>query len=133
MSGDANAARLLSADQNVSFKHEIANVFETDAALVQFASMLGGDAVQHFRGVECAYDFAGPFLTLEKPAQQDRIDFVGVDIAAVFGDRADAVGITVGDKSAMAPLANYHLLRQTHMGLNGLGVNSGEERVYIGA
>src|SRR4051812_14811140 len=133
MSSDADAARLLSTDKNLSFEHEIADVLEPNAALVQFASVLGSDAVQHLCGVKGAHNFARPFLTFQQPPQQDGVDFVGIDVAAVFSDGADAVGITVGDEPPMTPLADYHLLCQTHMGPNGLGINSREERVYIGA
>src|SRR5579859_5032485 len=52
MTGDADAARLLAANEDVALEHEIADELEADAALMQLASVAGGDAVEHAGGVE---------------------------------------------------------------------------------
>src|SRR6185437_1596671 len=112
---------------------QVANVFEADAALVQFAAVLRGDAVEHFGGVEGAHHVARPALALQQPAQQDGVDLVRVHVAAVFGDRANAVGVAIGDEAAVALLAHHRLLRFAHVRLDGLGINAGKQRVHLGA
>src|SRR5690348_9352953 len=71
MARNADSARFFSADQNLALQHEIADVLEPYAALVQLASVLGGDAVEHLRRIERAHYFARPLLAFQQPAQQD--------------------------------------------------------------
>src|SRR5262245_37300624 len=131
MAGDADAARFFTADKDVTFEHEIADVLEADAALVDPPVMLGGDAIKHFGGVECADDFAGPLLAFQDPAQKDGVDLVRVDEGAVFGDGAHAVGIAISDEAAVALLAHDHLLGSLDMRLDGFRINSGKKRVDL--
>src|SRR5690349_19472671 len=128
MPGDSDSSGLLAADQNVAFQHEIADVFETDPALVQLASVLGCDTVDHFRGVECAHHLAGPLLSFEQPAKDDGIDLVRIDETSIFSHRAYAIRVTVGDQASMAALAYNCLLRLSYVWLDWLGIDAGEKR-----
>src|ERR1700685_3849412 len=79
----ANSAGLLAADDNFTLHHQVSNVFESDGALVQFAAMLGGNAIDHARRVEGAHDFSGPFLSYEQPLRENGKNLVRIDKAAV--------------------------------------------------
>ena len=101
VSADADAARFLAADEDVLLEHEVADVLEADAVLVQLAAVPGGDAVEHERGVEGAGDVAGPAFAFEQPLEQDGEDLVCVDDVAVLVYRADAVGVAIGDEACV--------------------------------
>ena len=108
------------------FHHQIADVLEPDAALNQFASMFGGDAVQHARGVKSAHHVTRPVFGFEQPLQQDGIDFVRIHKATVFSSRAKAVSITVSGKAGMAFFFHHNVLKRLNMRLNRLRIDSGE-------
>ena len=76
MPRDPDSPGLFAPNQNLPLQHEITDVLEPDTAFVQLASMLGGDAIDHLRSVECAHHLAWPFLPFEQPAKQDGIDLV---------------------------------------------------------
>src|SRR5438270_12694810 len=77
MALEADAAGLFAADQDLPLQHEVADVLEADAALQQLASMLGGDAVKHARGVKGAHHVARPVIVVfEHPLQQDGEDLM---------------------------------------------------------
>src|SRR5207253_5633441 len=102
-----------------------------DRALVQLAAMLGGDAIEHARGVESAHYIARPLFAFEQPAEENRENLVGIDEAAVFGDGADAVGVAIGGKARIAFLSYDRLLQQGSMRFNGLGINSRKQRIHL--
>src|SRR5262249_20663483 len=87
--------------------------------------------IKHLGGIEGSHDFAGPLLALQDPSQEDGVDLVRVDESAIFGDSADAIGVAISDQAAVALLAHDHLLGCLDMRLDGLRVNSGEERVNL--
>src|SRR5437868_209606 len=133
MASDTDAARLLAANQDVTFEHEVADVLEADAALIELAVMLGGDTIKHLGGVEGADDLTGPFLALQNPAQKNRVNLMGVHKAAIFGDGTDAISVAVSDEAAVALFAHNHLLCSFDVRLDRLGIDSGKERVYVGS
>src|SRR5205085_28379 len=96
-------------------------------------SVLLRNAIEHAGGVEGARHRAGPLLELEQPAQQDGIALVRVHEHAIFRARAHAVGVTIGHKAAVATLAHYGLLQRAHVGLDGLRIDAGEQRVHLAA
>src|SRR5438477_10324156 len=104
MPRNSDSSRLFPSDQNVAFQHKIADVLETYTAFVQPASMFGGDAIKHLGGIESAHHLSRPFFPFEQPAQQDGIDLMGIDVAAVFSHSANAVSVSIGDQTAMAAL-----------------------------
>src|SRR5262249_19834946 len=130
---DADAARFLAADQNLPgwIHHQVADELESDPALDQLASMFGGDAVLHARGVEGAHHVARPVLASDQPLQEDGIDLVGVDKAAVLRRGPDAVRIAIGDEAGMALFLNYHFLQSADVRLNRLRINSRKQRVHL--
>ena len=69
---------------------------------MQGAAILRGDTVEHLGGVEGTGDVAGPALAVEQPLEQDGEDLVRVDDVAMLIDRADAVGVSVGDEACIA-------------------------------
>ncbi len=132
MAADADAAGLFAADQDLLREHEVADVLEADAVLVQFAAVFGGDAVQHFGGVEGAGDVAGPAFVLEQPLENDGEDLVRVDDVAVLVDGADAVGVAIGDEAGVAVLGDDAALGLGDVGEDGLGVDAGKGGVDLG-
>src|ERR1700682_2128238 len=66
-----DASRLLTADHNFAFHHQICDVLESDGTLVKLASVLGSDAVQHESSVESSYHITGPFLAHQQPTEQN--------------------------------------------------------------
>src|SRR5207245_9232675 len=94
-----DASRRLATNQDLAYHHQVRNIFEADRALVQLAAMLGGDAIEHARGVESAHYVARPLLAFEQPAEENRENLVGIDEAAVFGHGADAVGVAIRGKA----------------------------------
>src|SRR5205807_394069 len=81
---DADSAGLLSADEDLALQHQVTDVFESNAALDQFAAMLCGYAIQHAGGVEGANYVSGPVIVPgEQPLEQNGINFVGIYKAAI--------------------------------------------------
>ncbi len=100
---------------------------------VQGPAVFRRDAVQHLGGVEGAGNAAGPALALQRPAQQDREDFVGVDDVAVLVHGTDAVGVAVGNQAGVAVLRDDFNLRHRNVRQDGLGIDAGERRVAVRA
>ena len=73
----------------------------------------------------------GPLFALQKPSQNDRVDLVRVDEAAVFRDRADAVGVAVGRQPAWQLSRDDHLLQQRNVRHDRLRVDSRKERIQL--
>ncbi len=133
-SRDADAARLFAADQDfAAAEHDVADILEAYAVLDQFAMVFAGDAVEHAGGVEGAGDGAGPLLALEKPLQQHRETLVRVDEAAVFGDRANAVGIAIDRQAGAAFFAHHGFLEGFHVRQNRLRIDAGKQRIHLSA
>src|SRR2546422_9950674 len=106
-------------------------MFEADTALVQFAAVARGNAVHHARGVESANYLARPFLSFQEPAQQDGKNLMRINEAAVFCNGADAVGVTVCGETGVAVILYHSFLKQGHVRLDRLRVNSLEKRVPL--
>ncbi len=133
MLADTDAARLFAANEYLAREHQVDHVFEADAVLVQRAAVLGGDAVDHLGGIECAGYVAGPALALDEPLGEDGEDLVGVDYVAVLIHRADAVRVAVGDEARVALLGDNGFLGSLDVGQDGLWVDAREERVEFAA
>src|SRR5581483_907374 len=129
----ADAARLFAANKNVPLQHEVANVLEADTAFVQLAAILSGDAVEHAGGIEGTHHFARPLLAFQQPLQQHGVTLVRIDEAAVFGHCTDAIGVTVGRQSSLATLTQHGFLQHGDVRLNGLGIDTGKQRVQLAA
>ena len=127
----ADATRLLAADQNVVLHHQICDVLESDRRFVKFAAVLGGDAVKHAGGIEGAHHVSRPLLALQQPAQQHAEYLVRVHEAAIFGDRADAVGIAIGGQTGIAVLTDHGLLQESEVWLDGFRIDARKQRVYF--
>src|ERR1700735_379701 len=102
MAANTDAARLFAADEDVLLQHQLAYMLEADAVLVKLAPVAGCDTVNHFGGVEGPRHIARPLLALEQPLEQDAVDFIGVDEAALLIHRANAVRVAVGGKAGLA-------------------------------
>src|SRR5207245_2750151 len=129
--GVANAAGFFATHDDFSLHHEIGNMFEADTALVQFAAVARGNAVHHARGVESANYLARPFLSFQEPAQQDGKNLMRINEAAVFCNGADAVGVTVCSETGMAVVLYHSFLKQGHVRLDRLRINSWEKRIQL--
>ena len=106
--------------------HEVGNVLESDVALAQLASILGGDAIDHAAGVEGAHHIARPFLVDQQPVQQHRHALVRIDEAPIFSHSADAVGIAVACQAGMAFFFHYYFLQQRDVRQNRFRINARE-------
>ena len=133
MAADSDAAGLLAADQDVFGEHQVADKLEANAMLVQLASVTRGDTVEHRRCVECAGHAAGPAFALQNPLQDDRVDFVRIDEIAVLVGGSNAVRIAIGDQAGVAFLRDDHVLAGADVGLDGLRIDAGKQRIGVGA
>src|SRR5258708_39472141 len=127
----AIAARLFPPDEDLALHHQVGDVLETDGALVQLAAVFGGDAIEHTGSVEGAHNVAGPFIALQKPAQQDAENYMRIHEATVFGDGSDAVGIAIRGQASIALLANHRLLQESDVRLDRLRIDAGKQRVQF--
>ena len=126
---EADAAGFLAPHDDLLGLHEIDDVFEADAVLVDGAAVPGADAVEHFGGVEGAGHVAGPAFVFEHPTEEDREDFVRVDEVAVLVGGADAVGVAVGAEAGVASVGDDCFAERADVGFDGLGVDAGKEGV----
>ena len=99
--------------------------------LVQLASVLGGDAIHHAGGVEGAHHVARPLLAHQQPVQQNGHAFVRIDEAAVFGHRADAIGVAIGDQAGVTFFFHNRFLQQRDVRHDRLGIDAREERIHF--
>src|ERR1700761_8848059 len=121
---DADTAGLLATDENRLRGHQIDPVLEAEAVLMPRAAMLGCNAVEHLRRIECARNVTRPTFALEQPVQQHREDLVCINDVAVLIHSADAVRIAVRDQSGVALEFNNRLLRRRDMRQDGLWINA---------
>ena len=133
VSGDSDAAGLLSPDKNVLLQHQVADILEADAVLVQLAPVFRGDAVQHLCRIERPRDIARPSLSPQQPFQQDGEYLVRVHHVAMLVHRADAIRVAVGDKAGIAFFSNDSLLRLGYVRQNRLRVDAWKCRIQFAA
>src|SRR5437016_2207207 len=129
----ADAARFLSANQNLPFQHEVADVLKADATFEQLAVVPGGNSVKHPGGIEGAHHVTRPVAMSKQPLQDDGINFMRINEAAIFRHSANAVGIAIRHYARMALLMHHSFLQHAHVRLNGLWINAGKERIYLTA
>ena len=75
----------------------------------------------------------GQPLYLQDPVEERGIDFVRVDEVAMLVGRADAVGVAVGAEAGLAAVGYCGFAEGANVGLDGLGIDAGKERVGFGA
>ena len=131
VAADADAARLLAADQDLLFQHQVAHILEADPVFMQRAPVLRRDAVDHLGGVECAGHIARPALARQQPIQQHREDLVCVHHVALLIHRADAVRVAIGNKPGVALLGNHGQLRRADMRQDRLRIDPRKQRVQL--
>src|ERR1700760_220048 len=111
MAADADAARLLTTDQNFHLEHKVADILEADSMLMQPPPILGAYAVQHLGRVEGARHIARPLLSLQKPLQKHGKDLVRIDNIPMLIHSPDAVGIAVRNQPRIAAFGHDSNLR----------------------
>ena len=67
----------------------------------------------------------GHCLSLQQPLQEDGEELVRIHKTAVFGHRANAVGVAVGGESGMAAFIHHRLLQHGTCGSMGSGLMPG--------
>src|SRR6185437_5507656 len=70
-------------------------------------------------------------MAFEKPLKQDGVDFVRVHKAAVLCSGADAIGIAISCETGVTFFLYHGFLQHADVRLNGLGINSGKQRVDL--
>jgi len=98
--------RFFSADQDVVLHHQIGDVLESDLRFVKLRPYLAAMRSSMRVVLNARTTVAGPLLALQQPAQKHAEDFVRVYKAAIFCDRADAVGIAIGRQSGVTLLTH---------------------------
>src|SRR5690348_9005202 len=91
----ANAAAFFATEENIAFKHAIANVFESDRFFPYLATEFGGDLVDHLRGGKCLCNIARKITRAGKMPEENRENLMRRHKRAVAIDGADAIGISV--------------------------------------
>src|SRR5207245_5153254 len=89
------------------------------------------DPIQHARGVKRAHNVPRPLLAAKQPIEKDRKNLVGINEAAIFGNRPNAVGVAVGGKPSVASFSNYGFLKHADVRLDGFGIDVWEERIDL--
>ena len=75
----------------------------------------------------------GQPLYFKNPTEKHGVDFVRVDEVAVLVGCADAVGVAVGAEAGLAVVGDRGFAEGADVGLDGLGIDAGKERVGFGA
>ena len=96
--GHADAAGLLAADEHVALDHLLVDPLEADGRGRDLEAEVAREAVDEHRGRERLDDAAGLALVLDEVPGDEADDAVRVHEVAVAVDRADAVGVAVGDE-----------------------------------
>ena len=96
--------------------------------------MLLADAVQHLGGVEGARNGARPVIVmLERPAQQDAVNFVRIDEVAMLVDGADAVRVAVGAEASLTAVGHHGLAQGANVRLDGFGIDARKSGICVAA
>src|ERR1700733_6487680 len=133
MSANADAARLLAADEDVFCEHQFAYMLEADAMLIEPSPVPGRDPIQHFGRIECPSHISRPLLPFEQPLEQDAVDLVGIDKAAFLIDCANAIRIAISRKTGLAVVLQHRNLKCADMRRDRLRLNARKERVPLPA
>src|ERR1700733_4262967 len=104
MPANADAPRLLAADEDVFCEHQFAYMLEADAMLIKPSPVPGRDPIQHFGGVECSSHISWPLLPLKEPLEQDAVDLVGIHEAALLIHCTDPIRIAIRSKAGLAAM-----------------------------
>src|SRR6185437_9543356 len=122
-------AAFFAAQQDVAFEHPVADIFEADRRLPDFAAEELRNLVYHFRGGKrLRHVAAQPARPREMP-QQDGKNLVRCDERSIRVHRADAIRIAIERESrAIAPAA-HGAPQRLHMGFDWLRVHAAEERI----
>ena len=115
-------------DKNFFLKHQVADVLEADAVLVQRSSILRRDAVKHLRRIESPRHVARPSLAIKQPLQKNRENLVRVHDVAMFIHCADTVGVAIGNEARIALLRNHRELRCLDVRKDRFGIDARKMR-----
>src|SRR5262249_27113878 len=127
------AAAFFAADENVLLKHELANVFEADGNLVEFAIELCGELVDKFRDGEGFCDVTGKLAHAGKVPDEQRKNLVRIDEGSVAIDGADAIAVPISGKACVVFSGDNCVLQGADVRLDGFGMDSGKTRIACAA
>src|SRR5260370_22237691 len=88
------------ADQNVLFKHQLADVLEADGHFVKLPAEFCGELVDELGNRKSFGDVSRQVASSREVPDEQRKNLVGVDERAVAVDGADAVAIAIGAQPA---------------------------------
>src|SRR5439155_2040014 len=91
----ADAAALLTANQNILFEHQFTDIFEADGHFVQLSTEFGGKFVDELGDRESFGNVARKIPRPGKMPDQQRDNLVGIDESAGAVNDADAVAIAI--------------------------------------
>src|SRR2546429_4308121 len=91
----ADAAALLTANQNILFEHQFTDIFEADVHFVQLSTEFGGKFVDELGDRESFGNVARKIPRPGKMPDQQRENLVGIDESAGAVNDADAVAIAI--------------------------------------
>ena len=129
----ADAAAFFAAEEDIGFEHAVADVFETDLGLPDFAAKFGGDLVDHFGGGKSFGDVAGEFSGSGEMPEQDGKNLVRGDEGAVAIDGADAVGVAIEAETGVVFAIDHGAAQGGDVRFDGFGIHPAEEWVAGGA
>ena len=129
---EAEAARLLPADDGLRLGHLRPDVLEADAGLVRLRAEDLGQALRHAGGGDGVDRRADQAAHLEQVPVQQAVDLQLVDEDALLGRHADPIRVAIeGDPDVGAPARDL-LQPLVDVGADRLGVDAAEERVALG-
>ncbi len=116
-------------DNDVSFEHPVANVFEADRRLPHFAPEFRGNLVDHLRGRKRLRHVAGQIARSGQMPEQNRKNLVRRDERAVAVDRADAVRVAIEREACVIAAIDHRPTQRLNVRLDRLGIHAAEKRI----
>ncbi len=132
MALDADAARLLTADQHVIAEHQIADVIEAHRRLVQGQAVNLGQPVEHLGGGN-RLDHCAGLAAAHQITQRQGHDRVRINEAPRRPDCARPVGIAVHRQTQIIVASGHLFDERNEMPGDRLRVNAVETGVHLAA
>ena len=110
-------------------EHELANVFEADGDLVEFAAVFCGELVDKLCDGEGFRDFAFELARADEVPDEECENLVGIDEGAVAINRADAVAVAISGEADVVFAGDDGFAEGINVRLDGFGMRATEERI----
>src|SRR6266851_1235190 len=125
----ADSAAFFAADQNVLFKHQLADVLEADGHFVKLPAEFCGELVDELGNRESFGDISWQVASSREMPDEQCKNLMGVDERAVAVDRSNTVAIAVGTKARVVFSGAHGLAQRFNVRLDRLRMHAAETRI----